>query len=175
MECNLGWNHTRVFQIERARSPSSIRSEITSMISDQNCTTRGSITTLLHPFWNHPNAGLSQFKYFIDVVLSRAEIVETNRRREATMVVEKWSKPAQLVLRGKESYFGTTKLCICWKSFQHHEEFLYQPTRCSPRADCWSFSDALLQPEPEKQACRCLMRGRHQTQSYVNGFHTERV
>ena len=24
--------------------------EITSMISDQNCTTRGSITTLLHPF-----------------------------------------------------------------------------------------------------------------------------
>ena len=26
--------------------------EITSMISDQNCTTRSSITTLLHPFWN---------------------------------------------------------------------------------------------------------------------------
>ena len=24
--------------------------EITRMISDQNCTTRGSITTLLHPF-----------------------------------------------------------------------------------------------------------------------------
>ena len=29
-----------------------VRFEITSMISDQNCTTRGSITTLLHPFWN---------------------------------------------------------------------------------------------------------------------------
>ena len=29
--------------------------EIMRMISDQNCTTRGSITTLLHPFWNHPN------------------------------------------------------------------------------------------------------------------------
>ena len=27
-----------------------VRFEITSMISDQNCTTRGSITTLLHPF-----------------------------------------------------------------------------------------------------------------------------
>ena len=26
--------------------------EIASMISDQNCTTRSSITTLLHPFWN---------------------------------------------------------------------------------------------------------------------------
>ena len=26
------------------------RFEITSMISDQNCTSRGSITTLLHPF-----------------------------------------------------------------------------------------------------------------------------
>ena len=27
-----------------------VRFEIASMISDQNCTTRGSITTLLHPF-----------------------------------------------------------------------------------------------------------------------------
>ena len=27
-----------------------VRFEITSMISDQNCTTRGSITTSLHPF-----------------------------------------------------------------------------------------------------------------------------
>ena len=51
-----------------------VRFEITSMISDQNCTTRGSITTLLHPFWNRPNTGLGQFKYFIDVVLSRFEI-----------------------------------------------------------------------------------------------------
>ena len=36
-------------------------------------------------------------------------------------------------------------------------------------------AEAVLQPEPEKQACRCLMRGRHQTQPYVNGFHTEGV
>ena len=48
--------------------------EITSMISGQNCTTQGSITTLLHPFWNCPNTGLGQFKYFINVVLSRFEI-----------------------------------------------------------------------------------------------------
>ena len=51
-----------------------VRFEITSMISDQNCTTRGSITTLLHPFWNCPNTGLGQFKYFIDTVLSWFEI-----------------------------------------------------------------------------------------------------
>ena len=51
-----------------------VRFEITSMISDQNCTTRGSITTLLHPFWNRLNTGLGQFKYFIDAVLSRFEI-----------------------------------------------------------------------------------------------------
>ena len=51
-----------------------VRFEITSMISDQNCTTQGSITTLLHPFWNRPNTGLGQFKYFIDAVLSRSEI-----------------------------------------------------------------------------------------------------
>ena len=51
-----------------------VQFEITSMISDQNCMTQGSITTLLHPFWNHPNTGLGQFKYFIDAVLSRSEI-----------------------------------------------------------------------------------------------------
>ena len=43
--------------------------EITSMISDQNCTTQGSITILLCPFWNCPNAGLGHFKCFIDAVL----------------------------------------------------------------------------------------------------------
>ena len=42
-----------------------VRFEITSTISDQNCTTRGSITTLLHPFWNRPNTGLGQFKYLL--------------------------------------------------------------------------------------------------------------
>ena len=51
-----------------------VQFEITSMISDQNCTTRGSITTLLHPFWNRPNTGLGQFKHFIDAVLSGSEI-----------------------------------------------------------------------------------------------------
>ena len=44
--------------------------EIISMISDQNCTAQGSITTLLHPFWNRPSTGLGQFKYFVDAVLS---------------------------------------------------------------------------------------------------------
>ena len=48
--------------------------EITSMISDQNCTTRSSITTLLHPFWNCPHIGFGQFKYVINVVLSWFEI-----------------------------------------------------------------------------------------------------
>ena len=31
-------------------------------------------TTLLHPFWNRPNTGFGQFKYFIDAVLSWFEI-----------------------------------------------------------------------------------------------------
>ena len=51
-----------------------IRAEITSMISDQNYTTRGSISALLHPSWNRPNTGLGKFKYYIDAVLSRFEI-----------------------------------------------------------------------------------------------------
>ena len=42
--------------------------------SDQNCTTRGSITTLLHSFWNFPNTRLGQFKYSIDAALSQFEI-----------------------------------------------------------------------------------------------------
>ena len=44
------------------------------MISDQNYTTRGSISALLHPSWNRPNTGLGKFKYSIDAVLSRFEI-----------------------------------------------------------------------------------------------------
>ena len=51
-----------------------VRFLITSMISDQNCTTRGLITTLSHPFLNRLNTGLSQFKYFIDTVLSQFKI-----------------------------------------------------------------------------------------------------
>ena len=50
-----------------------VRFEITSMSSDQNCTTRGSITTLLHPLWNCPNTRLGQFKYF-NIILNRFEI-----------------------------------------------------------------------------------------------------
>ena len=41
-----------------------VRFEITSMISDQNCTTRSSITTLLNPFWNRPNTGLAELRRF---------------------------------------------------------------------------------------------------------------
>ena len=51
-----------------------VQFEITSRISDQNCTTWVSITTLLHPFWNCPNTGLGQFKYFINTILSQFEI-----------------------------------------------------------------------------------------------------
>ena len=72
MKCNLGWNHMRDFEIERGAAQ--VRFVIISMILDQNCTTLDSTTTLLHPFWNRLNIGLSQFKYFIDAVLSRFEI-----------------------------------------------------------------------------------------------------
>ena len=64
---------TRVISKSNERA-ALVRFEITSTISDQNCSTRGSITTLLHPFWNCPNTGLGQFKHFIDAALSRFEI-----------------------------------------------------------------------------------------------------
>ena len=70
------WNQIiHIFGISKSnKCAARVRFEITSMISDQNCATRGSITTLLHPFWNRPNTGLDQFKYFVDAVLSRFEI-----------------------------------------------------------------------------------------------------
>ena len=51
-----------------------VRFEITSMISDQNCTTQSSITTLLHPFTDHTNyciakiQDFSQCQYLVDPV-----------------------------------------------------------------------------------------------------------
>ena len=47
------WFQTKIAQHEVQLPLYYIHFEITSMISDQNCTTRSSITTLLHPFWNH--------------------------------------------------------------------------------------------------------------------------
>ena len=79
--CNGNWTEWSAIWAEIIRVISKlneraarVRFEITSMISDQNCTTRGSITTLLHPYWNRPNTGLGQFKYFINAILSRFEI-----------------------------------------------------------------------------------------------------
>ena len=71
------------------------RFEITSMISDQNCTTRGSITTLLHQFWYRSNTGLAQLKYFIDAVLSWFKI----------KFIHFW--------RGKSESFGNKSSKIC--------------------------------------------------------------
>ena len=71
------WRHHSFFKGVENKSnkrAARVRFENTSMISDQNCTTRGSITTLTHPFWNRPNTGLGRFKYFIDSVLSWFEI-----------------------------------------------------------------------------------------------------
>ena len=53
---------------------SAVWAEIPNMSSDQNCMTRGSITTLLYPFRNRLNTRLGQFKYFIDALLSQFEI-----------------------------------------------------------------------------------------------------
>ena len=76
-ETGEDWNLTAItpqhMRLIRVIEPL-VRFEITSMNSNQNCTTRGSITTLLHPFWNHPNTGLSKLEHFIDAVLSRLEI-----------------------------------------------------------------------------------------------------
>ena len=73
MECNLGWNHMHDFKINWAHSTSLIWNHKYDF-QLKNCTTQGSITTLLHPVWNRPNTGLGHFNYFIDTVLSQFEI-----------------------------------------------------------------------------------------------------
>ena len=50
--------------------------------------TRFNYQTLLHPFWNHPNTGLGQFKNFIDAVLSWFEIKFIHFLGEKTRVLE---------------------------------------------------------------------------------------
>ena len=66
-ETGEDWNLTAItpqhMRLIRVIEPL-VRFEITSMNSNQNCTTWGSITTLLHPFWNHPNTGLGKLKHF---------------------------------------------------------------------------------------------------------------
>ena len=82
-----------------------VRFEITSMISDQNCTTRGSITTLLHPFWNHPNTGLGQFEYFIDAVLSRFLNKKRNRKCKTERLWRHVSKTQSSVSKERQLSF----------------------------------------------------------------------
>ena len=48
--CNLVWNHTRDLKSDKREAR--VRFEVTIVISDQNYTTRSSVTTLLQPFWN---------------------------------------------------------------------------------------------------------------------------
>ena len=101
--------------------------EITNMISDQNCTTRGSITTLSHPFWNHPNTGLGQFKYFIDAVLSQSEIKFIH------------------FLGGKSKGFGNKSCKICHMIlFVFHFPAIWLVTLNKPRnlIGCFVFSVA---------------------------------
>ena len=56
---------------------------------------QGSITSLLHPFWNCPSTGHGWFKYFIDAVLSKFEIKFIH------------------FLRGKNKSFGNKGCKIC--------------------------------------------------------------
>ena len=73
-----------------------VRFEITSMISDQNCTTQGSITTLLHPFWNSSN------KY-------RTWSVQIFYWSSTELV---WNQ-IQLFFWGKNNSFGNKSCRIC--------------------------------------------------------------
>ena len=72
MECNLGWNHTRDFKIERARSVSSIWNHAYDFSPKLHDTRFNylSITSIL----KSPKYRLGQLNYFIDAVPSRFEI-----------------------------------------------------------------------------------------------------
>ena len=99
--------------------------EITSMILDKNCTTRGS--TLLHLFWNRPNTGLGQVLYFIYAVLSPFEI----------KFIHFWG--------GKNKSFGniSSKICLTIR-FVYHFPAIWLVTLNKPwnLIGCFVFSEA---------------------------------
>ena len=69
MECNSVWNHSCDFIFKRAPNAGLIW----NCTYNQNCTTRCSITTLLHLFWNRKIQSLntiffSLYKYLTDLV-----------------------------------------------------------------------------------------------------------
>ena len=72
MECNLGWNHTRDFKIERARSVSSIWNHAYDF-SPKLHDTRFNYLSIT-PILKSPKYRLGQLNYFIDAVPSRFEI-----------------------------------------------------------------------------------------------------
>ena len=99
--------------------------EITSMILDKNCTTRGS--TLLHLFWNRQNTGLGQFLYFIYAVLSPFEI----------KFIHFWG--------GKNKSFGNISSKICLTIlFVYHFPAIWLVTLNKPwnLIGCFVFSEA---------------------------------
>ena len=143
MECNLGWNHMHDFKIKWVRSVSLL--EITSKISDKNCMTWGS-TTLLHPFWNHPNTGLDTFKYFIDAVLSWSEIKFIHfLEGKSKSFGNKSCKICHMIL-----FVGAPCFCYCRYLFHYSSQFVFAS---SPRLlfllftsyQIWGILDRLVQ------------------------------
>ena len=49
----INWSEIICMILKSNKGAAQVQFKSTSMISDQNCMTRSSITTLLQPFWNH--------------------------------------------------------------------------------------------------------------------------
>ena len=74
-----------------------VRFEITSMISDKKCTTRSSITTLLHPFQNHTVFSLFlpilEFIYPLRLVLPQLTRKKKKRVENRNLAVKNCNSP----------------------------------------------------------------------------------
>ena len=84
-----------------------VRFEITSMISDQNCTTRSSITTLLHPFRNHTII-ISSLKYRI-LVSTNILLIQMGTKVEKFVVFEMDFSNALIIHKPKTKEITTVK------------------------------------------------------------------
>ena len=115
-----------------------VRFEITSMISDQNCTTRSSITTLLNPFWNRPNTGLGQIFYWWRTSIrnraARALFLATRKfyciasaddsaatARKCYYIHHVWNRPNTGL--GRFKYFIDAILSWFWNKKQNQKRF----------------------------------------------------
>ena len=104
MECSLVWNHTHDFKIVR------VRFEITSMISDQNCTTQSSITTFYYSHFEFSE--FSQYQYLFRQVAGCSKVGNAEWAKHSIMLT--WA--AKIINKTNMDVFIEFRICLIFSA-----------------------------------------------------------